>query len=188
VLAATGYARGFSTADGTDLGLFGADSDGEVQLSSFDADATSILFMAVRDPSSGLYQLAQYGEPDQVIYSEYGFSGETYESGSAAYSWLYFGSSSNCGSSGTAAGSAAGTDECETFVFSPLGLDETPGSDINTANMQSAWINSDGSQYIGGWTYDQATGFAYQVADAVAFSSNYQETNTPFNLRFPYTS
>lgn len=190
VLAATGYARGFSTADGTDLGLLGSSNGGEgtLQLTSFDTSTTGTLFMAIRDPATGLYQLAQYGQPDEVVFGKPGGQGPTFASGTGAYSWMYIGKSSSCGSSGAAAGPPAGNSGCETFVSSPLGLDQTPGSDPNTVNMQATWTNPDGSQFTGEWIYNESVHFVYQVASDAGFRAKYPETTTPFTLRFPYTS
>lgn len=198
VLAATGYAHGISTDDGTDLGpLRGGASSFWATFASYDPASVAVELMAVRDAATGSYQLAELGDPTRVFISEFGGMGsQDFESGSNVFANTYFGPASLCGTAGSAAGPAAGSGwfsnfPCQTFVFSPLALDDSSGGTSDTLNLQPIWYNPAGSatsSNTGAWVFYNGY-YIEQAADADAFAKAYGASNTkPFTLRFPFSS
>jgi hypothetical protein len=154
--------------------------------------------MAVRDAATGSYQLAELGDPTTVFTSSVGYTDGSYqadfESGRSAFAYTWFGDASLCGAAGSAAGPAltvsSGSPPCQTFVFSPLALDDSAGATVGTVNLQPIWYNPTGSvtsTNMGAWVY-YGNGIVTQVADAAVFQSRDSLSSTIITLRFPFAS
>lgn len=152
--------------------------------------SSAIVFMAVIDPASGLYQLQLTDGSGNVFVAEAGFDGDDYSADGSAYSWTYPGPPSLCGTAGVAAGPPAGSgyifsDACETFVFGPTADAETL-AEGETIVLEMEWWNpsaTSANQYS--WTLDSNVNGLYSVSNVAAFSSAFKEPNTPVALRFP---
>lgn len=195
VLAATGYVRGFNNSNGAYVGSLGS-SGYFAQLAAPNDSSTAVEFMAIRDPTTGAYQLAELGNPENVIINEAGHSsyGNEQETGSYAFGYTSFGPASSCGAAASSAAPADGASPlssagaCETYVIAPLAESSVPAS----VDLEPYWFNPNGSAtaaHIGVWgTYGTGKTLIH-VADKTAFVNHYGPF--PFtwvSLKFPYAS
>ncbi|PWN19629.1 hypothetical protein BCV69DRAFT_313386 [Microstroma glucosiphilum] len=195
VLAATGYVRGFNNSNGAYVGSLG-NSGYFAQLAAPNDSSTAVEFMAIRDPTTGAYQLAELGNPENVIINEAGNSVYKIEqeAGTYAFGYTSFGPASSCGTAASSAGPADGASPlstagaCETYVIAPLAETPVPAS----IDLKPYWFNPNGSAtaaHIGVWGTYGTEKTLIHVADKAAFLNHYGPF--PFTwvtLKFPYAS
>jgi hypothetical protein len=195
VLAATGYVRGFNNSNGAYIGSLG-NSGYFAQLAAPNDSSTAVEFMAIRDPTTGAYQLAELGNPDNVIINEAGDSsyGNEQETGSYAFGYTSFGPASSCGDAASSAAPADGVSPlksagaCETYVIAPLAESAVPAS----VDLEPYWFNPNGSAtaaHIGIWGTYGTEKTLIHVADKEPFLKHVGPF--PFTwvtLKFPYAS
>jgi hypothetical protein len=137
------------------------------------ADAT--IFIAVQDPNYDLIQLQVADGSGDVFIAEAGQTNTDYSSDDNAFSFLYPGAPSSCGSAGSAPGQADGAgalmeNPCETYVFFS-GTDSMYTVASPEYDFYSEWINP-GQGYPAEYLWLNCAGTIFQAVDESFFSGS----------------